>query len=52
LTIGPDGSAQDVRTSGDEVSVADCVENGVREWRFPAKGCSQKTGFSFKFVRQ
>jgi predicted Zn finger-like uncharacterized protein len=52
LTVGPDGSAQNVSTSGDEASVAKCIENDVRGWRFPAMGCSQKTGFSFKFVRQ
>jgi predicted Zn finger-like uncharacterized protein len=52
LTIGPDGSAQSVTTTGDEPSVAKCIENDVRSWRFPAMGCSQKTGFSFKFVRQ
>jgi predicted Zn finger-like uncharacterized protein len=52
LTVGPDGSAQSVSTSGDEASVAKCIENDVRTWHFPAMGCSQKTGFSFKFVRQ
>jgi len=52
LTIGPDGSAQGVTTTSDEPSVAKCIENDVRGWRFPAMGCSQKTGFSFKFVRQ
>ena len=52
LTVGPDGSAQGVSASGDEPSVAKCIENDVRGWHFPAMGCSQKTGFSFKFVRQ
>jgi hypothetical protein len=52
LTVGPDGSAQSVSTTGDEASVAKCIENDVRSWHFPAMGCSQKTGFSFKFVRQ
>jgi hypothetical protein len=52
LTIGPDGAAQSVSASGDEASVAKCIENDVRGWRFPAMGCSQKTSFSFKFVRQ
>jgi hypothetical protein len=52
LTIGPDGSAQGVSASGDEPSVAKCIENDVRSWRFPAMGCSQKTSFSFKLVRQ
>jgi predicted Zn finger-like uncharacterized protein len=52
LTIGPDGTPQGVSASGDEGSVAKCIENDVRGWHFPAMGCSQKTGFSFKFVRQ
>ncbi len=52
LTIGPDGSPQSVSASADESSVAKCVENDVRSWRFPAMGCSQQTSFSFHFVRQ
>jgi predicted Zn finger-like uncharacterized protein len=52
MTIGTDGSPQGVAASGDEGSVAKCIENDVRGWHFPAMGCSQKTGFSFKFVRQ
>ncbi len=52
MTIGTDGIPQGVSASGDEASVAKCIENDVRGWHFPAMGCSQKTGFSFKFVRQ
>jgi predicted Zn finger-like uncharacterized protein len=52
MTIGSDGIPQGVSASGDEASVAKCIENDVRGWHFPAMGCSQKTGFSFKFVRQ
>jgi predicted Zn finger-like uncharacterized protein len=52
LTIGPDGSAQGVSTSGDEASVASCIASDVRNWRFAALGCSQPTAFSFHFVRQ
>ncbi|MDP8999450.1 MAG: hypothetical protein M3O46_05000, partial [Myxococcota bacterium] len=52
LTIGADGSAQSVSTTGDEPSVTKCIENDIRNWRFPAMGCVQKTSFSFKFVRQ
>ena len=52
LTIGPDGSPQSVNASADELTVAKCVENDVRTWRFPAMGCSQQTSFSFHFVRQ
>jgi predicted Zn finger-like uncharacterized protein len=53
MTVGADGSAQGVSaTSNDDTSVANCIQDQVRQWRFPAMGCSQKTGFSFKFVRQ
>ena len=52
MTIGPDGSAQNVSATSDEPSVAKCIENDVRSWHFPAMGCAQKTGFSIKFVRQ
>ena len=52
LTVGPDGSAQGVSATGDEPSVAKCIENDVRGWHFPAMGCAQKTAFSLKFVKQ
>ena len=52
LTIAGDGSAQNVTASGDEPSVAKCIENDIRGWRFPAMGGSQKTSIPFKFVRQ
>jgi predicted Zn finger-like uncharacterized protein len=52
LTVGGDGSAQNVSATGDESSVAKCIENEVRGWRFPATGSSQRTNFSLKFVRQ
>jgi hypothetical protein len=52
LTVGPDGSAQNVSATGDEPSVAKCIENDVQNWHFPAMNCSQKTGFSFNFVKQ
>jgi len=52
LTIGADGSAQGVSASGDEPSVAACIASDVRNWRFPAMGCSQRTAIPFHFVRQ
>ena len=52
MTIGSDGSAQNVVATGDDPAIAKCIENDVRGWHFPSMGCSQKTGFSFKFVRQ
>ena len=52
LTIGADGSAQGVSASGDEPSVANCIANDVKNWHFPAMGCSQRTAIPFHFVRQ
>jgi hypothetical protein len=52
LNIGADGSAQGVSASGDDGAVASCIASDVRNWRFPAMGCSQRTAFSFHFVRQ
>jgi len=52
LTIGVDGTAQGVSASGDEASVASCIASDVRNWRFPAMGCSQRTAIPFHFVRQ
>ncbi len=52
LTIAADGSPQGVTASGDDPSVAKCIENDVKGWRFPAMGCSQRTSIPFHFVRQ
>lgn len=52
LTVGADGSAQAVTASGDDPSVAKCIENDVRGWHFPAMGCTQKTSIPFKFLLQ
>jgi predicted Zn finger-like uncharacterized protein len=52
LTIGADGTAQGVSASGDDMTVAKCIESDVRGWHFPAMGCSQPTSIPFHFVRQ
>jgi hypothetical protein len=52
MTVGADGTPQQVSADGDEASVASCIESLVSGWRFPAIGCAQKTRFAFKFVRQ
>ncbi len=52
LTVAGDGSAQGVSATGDDPAVAKCIETDIHNWRFPAMGCSQKTSFGFKFVRQ
>lgn len=35
MTIAPDGSAQNVVTSGDEPSVKGCIDSAVRGWHSP-----------------
>jgi hypothetical protein len=52
LTVMGDGSAQSISATGDDPAVAKCLETDIHNWRFPAMGCSQKTSFGFKFVRQ
>jgi predicted Zn finger-like uncharacterized protein len=52
MTIMPDGSIQNVSATGDEPSVAKCIENDVRGWRFPPMGCSQPANIPFHFVKQ
>jgi hypothetical protein len=52
MTIGPQGNVERVSATGDDGSVARCVESDVRRWTFPAGGCSQRTTFSLKFIRQ
>jgi hypothetical protein len=52
VSIGPNGNVESVSATGDDPVVAKCVESNVRSWSFPAGGCTQKTGFSFKFLRQ
>jgi serine/threonine protein kinase len=49
VTIGADGVPQTVTASGDDPSVAQCVEGHVRLWHFPAAGCTQKTAIPFRF---
>ncbi len=52
MTIGPQGNVESVAATGDDASVARCVEGDVRRWTFAAGGCSQRTTFSLKFIRQ
>jgi serine/threonine protein kinase len=49
VTIGADGVPQTVTASGDDPSVAQCVEDHIRLWHFPAAGCTQKTAIPFRF---
>lgn len=52
LTIGADGTSQGVSASGDDPAVASCIAGDVKNWHFPAMGCSQRTAIPFHFVRQ
>jgi hypothetical protein len=52
LTVDPDGSVQNVSATGDEGSIAKCIEGEVRGWHFPAMGCTQRMSIPFHFVRQ
>jgi outer membrane biosynthesis protein TonB len=52
FTVDPDGSVQGASATGDEPSIAKCIENEVRGWHFPGMGCSQKMNVPFHFVRQ
>jgi hypothetical protein len=52
FTVDPDGSVQGVSATGDEPSIAKCIENEVHAWHFPGMGCSQKMNVPFHFVRQ
>ena len=49
VAIGADGVPQTVTASGDDPSVAQCVEGHVRLWHFPAAGCTQKMVIPFRF---
>jgi hypothetical protein len=51
VTIGPDGRSRNVTASGDEPTVAHCVEKEIRSWVFPGRGCSQDIEFAYRFIR-
>jgi hypothetical protein len=49
LTIGADGLPENVAAVGDDPSIAQCVEGHLRQWRFPAAGCTEKIKIPFRF---
>jgi hypothetical protein len=49
VAIGADGFPLSVTTTGDDPSVARCVETHVRLWHFPAVGCTQKISIPLRF---
>jgi predicted Zn finger-like uncharacterized protein len=52
MTVGPDGSPGSISASGDDPSVASCIQSEAKSWKFPAMGCSQPISVPFHFVRQ
>lgn len=51
LTIAPNGSVQNVSSTGDPV-VGKCIEQQLRSWTFPAPGETKTVQIPFVFVRQ
>jgi serine/threonine protein kinase len=49
LSVGADGFPEGVTGTGDDPSVAQCVEGHVRTWRFPVSGCSRRVSIPFHF---
>jgi tRNA A-37 threonylcarbamoyl transferase component Bud32 len=49
VAIGADGFPLSVTTTGDDPSVARCVETHVRLWHFPVVGCTQKISIPLRF---
>lgn len=52
VTVGGDGSVQSVSASGNDPTIARCIENQIRGWRFPVTGGRSQFNVPFKFVRQ
>jgi tRNA A-37 threonylcarbamoyl transferase component Bud32 len=52
LTIAPNGTVQNVSTTGDDPAVAKCIENQLKTWAFPAPGEVKQVQIPFVFVRQ
>ncbi len=51
FTIGPDGVVKESSATGNEPSVARCVQSTIRGWEFPTISCRQKVQIPFRFVR-
>lgn len=52
ITIAPNGTVQNVSTSGNDPAVGKCIENQLRTWTFPAPGETRQVQIPFVFVRQ
>ncbi len=52
LTIAPNGTVQNVTTTGNDPAVAKCIETQTRTWTFPPPGEVKQVQIPFVFVRQ
>jgi serine/threonine protein kinase len=52
MTIAPNGSVQNVSTTGNDPVIAKCIEQQLRTWSFPAPGEVKQVQIPFVFVRQ
>ena len=52
ITIAPNGSVQNVSTSGNDPVVGKCIEQQLRTWSFPPPGEVKQVQIPFVFVRQ
>jgi len=52
ITIAPNGSVQNVSTTGDDPVMGKCIEQQLKTWSFPAPGETKTVQIPFVFVRQ
>jgi eukaryotic-like serine/threonine-protein kinase len=52
LTIAPNGTVQNVSSSGNDPAVGKCIEQQLKTWTFPAPGETKTVQIPFVFVRQ
>ncbi len=52
LTIAGNGSVSRASASGNDPTIAKCIENSVAKWTFPATGGSTEVDIPFHFLRQ
>jgi hypothetical protein len=52
FTVDSNGTPLAVTVVADEPTLAACLEDSIRRWRFPAMGCSQPVALPFHFLRQ
>jgi len=52
LTIAPNGTVQNVSSSGNDPAVGKCIEQQLKTWTFPAPGETKTVQIPFAFVSQ